>query len=150
MMNDFFMKRIFFLLLFFSLGCIANAQAEEYTVSGNIAFHAQGDIYIYLVTEDVFKTPFTGVQTLRVHIGPSETAQREIPFAFHNVEPGRYGIRCFQDENDNGKLDRGLGGPSEPWGMSWQTEHPRKWPRFSDISFDVEQNIFDVFIEVRK
>jgi uncharacterized protein (DUF2141 family) len=144
------MKRIFFILLFFSLGCLATAQTEKYTVAGKISFQAQGDIYIYLVTKDVFKTPFTGVQTLKVHIGPAEAAQKEIPFAFHNVKSGRYGIRCFQDENDNGKLDRGLGGPAEPWGMSWQTEKPRKWPRFCDISFDVEQNIFDIYIEVKK
>ena len=35
-------------------------------------------------------------------------------FAFHNVPEGIYGIRCFQDNNNNGKLDKDFFSPSEP------------------------------------
>jgi uncharacterized protein (DUF2141 family) len=39
--------------------------------------------------------------------------------SFGNVQPGRYAVIVFHDENDNGKLDRGLfGRPTEPYGFS--------------------------------
>ena len=47
------------------------------------------------------------------------------------------------------KLDRGLFGPSEPWGMSWQGEPKKGIPRFSDIAFYVDRNIENILIDTR-
>jgi len=37
-----------------------------------------------------------------------------MPFVFNDVKAGIYGIRCFQDQNNDGKLNIGMFGPSEP------------------------------------
>ena len=107
---------------------------------------SERDIYVYLVTEKDFKTPFTGTQTLRIAAVQGEKAGWEASFSFEEVKAGTYGIRCFQDLNRNGLLDRGIGGPGEPWGMSWQQGKPRKWPRFSHIVFDVYGDVTEMNI----
>jgi uncharacterized protein (DUF2141 family) len=126
----------------------AQGQGVTYTVSGKIIFDKKGDIYVYLVTEDDFNTPFTGIQSLVLTTTLQVSKKREVLFSFEQVEAGKYGIRCFQDVNGNGKLDRGLAGPKEPWGMSWQGDKPGKWPGFSHIEFDVKEDIHDVVIEL--
>jgi uncharacterized protein (DUF2141 family) len=37
--------------------------------------------------------------------GPEETRNRRISFRLDGIPAGMYGIRCFQDENGNAKLD---------------------------------------------
>ena len=39
-------------------------------------------------------------------------------FRFENLPAGRYAVVVFHDENDNGVIDHGLAGPSEPLGFS--------------------------------
>ena len=39
-------------------------------------------------------------------------------FHFDHVSPGRYALVVFHDKNDNGVIDHGLFGPSEPLGFS--------------------------------
>jgi uncharacterized protein (DUF2141 family) len=42
---------------------------------------------------------------------------------FSNLEPGRYAVIAFHDENGNGKLDKNfLGVPAEPYGFSNNVE----------------------------
>lgn len=124
------------------------AQLSKYTVEGKILFEGTGDIHIFLVTEERFKTPLEGLQELVLEIGPDEIRKKKAFFRLEGVEQGRYGIRCFQDVNGNGKLDKGLFGPSEPWGMSWQRKKPSGWPRFKGIAFEVNSNIRDIRIEL--
>jgi uncharacterized protein (DUF2141 family) len=66
-------------------------------------------------------------------------SSKKIAYEFLSVLGGTYGIRCFQDLNGNGKLDKGLFGPSEPWALSW-TVKKRFPPRFNDISFDLHED----------
>ena len=68
--------------------------------------------------------PFKGLRELVLKISPDEVQKKKVPFNFEGLQQGTYGVRCFQDVNGNGKLDKGLFGPSEPWGMSWQRESP--------------------------
>lgn len=68
--------------------------------------------------------PFKGLRELVLKISPDEVQKKKVPFKFEGLQQGTYGVRCFQDVNGNGKLDKGLFGPSEPWGMSWQRESP--------------------------
>ena len=70
-----------------------------------------------------------------------EIAENKVRFSFQNVEKGTYGIRCFQDLNGDGKLNKGMFGPSEPWGMSWKEEKVLRWPGFDKISFEVNSDI---------
>jgi len=124
-------------------------QEGGYTIAGSISFENTGNVYIYVVTEQIFSTPFTGIQKKIIAICQEDIKQGKISFRFDGIQPGIYGIRCFQDVNGNGKLDRGMFGPKEPWGMSWQGEKPAKCPSFKDISFDVTADITNMIIDVK-
>jgi uncharacterized protein (DUF2141 family) len=90
------------------------AQNTPFTIEGEIFFNDSGTIHIYLVTEKIFKKPFTSLQELVLEIGPVGINEVKIPFRFEGIKSGTYDIRCFQDVNGNGKLDRGFLRPSEP------------------------------------
>ena len=74
----------------------------------------------------------------------------EVLFEFTNVAPGTYGIRCFQDTNSNGKLDRGFFGAKEPWGMSLHGEEPKRIPYFKDYSFSINTDCLDLNITLKQ
>jgi hypothetical protein len=123
--------------------CSSLTAQQQYSVSGSVTYSGEGLIYIYLVDEEISKIPFTGIQTI---ILTPEKSAGTLPFIFSGIEAGAYGIRCYQDTNGNGELDRGLFGPKEPWGMSWQGQRPRKWPRWSNFSFEVVTNISGIAV----
>jgi uncharacterized protein (DUF2141 family) len=56
----------------------------------------------------------------------------------------------FIDTNGNEKVDRGLFGPSEPWGMSWQEKRVARIPRFKDIAFQLAGDIVGIEIDSRR
>lgn len=88
-----------------------------------------GCIYIFLIDEEHFEVPNSGLDTIIV-----EPGSKELEFEFRELEPGEYALRIFQDLNKNKQLDKGLFGPKEPWALSWRSEK-RFPPRFYDISF---------------
>ncbi|SFD48663.1 Uncharacterized conserved protein, DUF2141 family [Thiohalospira halophila DSM 15071] len=58
-------------------------------------------------------------------------------FAFEDLEPGRYAVIAYHDEDGDGGMDRFLGMiPTEPWGLSnnIQVSGP---PAFDDAAFDL-------------
>ena len=129
-------KRIIFLLLMIA-GQVASpaiqANDATYSVSGSIQHPGKGRIYVFLVDREGFKQPLTGLKIVVLDV--TETGVSN--FSFTGVPEGVYGIRCYQDINGNRKLDGGLFGPKEPWGMSWNAQRPLRWPRFDHISFRV-------------
>jgi len=142
-------KNITLLFLIALLISAASESSAQINIEGQIQFQKNGNIYVYLVDEAVFKTPFTGIQDTLIHIGEAERKKQMVAFTFKAVKPGTYGIRCFQDVNGNGKLDKGLFGPKEPWGMSWQKEKPAMWPKFKDIAFQAKSDIKGLKIQLR-
>lgn len=141
--------KLIFCIIIMSFANSMFAQSYEFTIEGEIHFQNTGNICVYLVTEDIFKEPFTGVQDSVIKIGQDEIDKKKVTFKFIGIQPGIYGIRCFQDVNGNGKLDKGMFGPKEPWGMSWQGEKPAKWPKFEHIAFEVKSDITDVKIDLK-
>jgi uncharacterized protein (DUF2141 family) len=73
----------------------------------------------------------------------------KVSFQFGEVPRGTYGIRCFQDVNENQKLDRGVFGPSEPWGVYRPKRPAFRGPQFEEISFVVDRDMVDVQVEVK-
>ena len=125
------------------------AGERTYIIEGKIQYSERGKIYVYLVNEKIFSTPLTGLQTMVLETTASGNSRNSARFRFQNVPPGSYGIRCFQDTNGNSKLDRGLFGPSEPWGMSWNSEKPSRWPRFENVAFQVHSDLPPIIIELQ-
>ena len=134
-----------FLLIILLTAIPIMGQAGQYRVSGSVLVNKAGILYIYLVDKDQFSIPFTGIKELRITL--EENQEQTVLFSFSNIPQGQYGIRVFVDTNGNGKLDRGLLGPSEPWGMSWQGEPKKGIPRFGDIAFNVDRDIQNLLID---
>ena len=132
------------------LGCATSTadaqQSERYEISGTIHHDQGGRIRCFLVDEETFRTPMTGLRSFE--LVPRE-ASGQLAFRIDDVPAGTYGLRCFQDTNDNGRLDRGAFGPSEPWGMSWNHGRSRGWPRFRHIAFELRGHRRDLNITLR-
>ena len=125
------------------------AQAEEFSVGGEITFQKTGDLYIGLVNEEEFggpkESPFRSV----LKVGREEIKKGRAPFLFLKVPRGTYAIRCFQDVNGNKKLDMGSFGPKEPWGTYRPKRPAFRGPKFEEISFTVDRDMTDIQIQVR-
>lgn len=137
---------IILLVLFFP--GVSFSSPKTYVIEGVIAFPQTGKIHVYLVDEKVFKTPLAGIQTIVIELAPKDLVNQIVSFSFQKVKSGTYGIRCFQDVNGDAKLNKGMFGPSEPWGMSWKDEKPAKWPSFKAIAFEVNADIKNIKIKL--
>ena len=113
------------------------------------AISRSGTVYIYLVDEEHSGIPLSGVLAT-VDPGRTETEDGYVSFSFSNLQQGIYGIRCFQDINGNGKLDRGLFGPTEPWGFSWNRQPPSGPPAFSDYCHQVTGVLKNIEIQLSR
>ena len=73
-----------------------------------------------------------------------------VSLIFKNVPPGRYSISCFQDVNDNGKIDLSfIGIPKEPYGFSNNVMGKFGPPSFDQMAFEVSDSDREVDIELR-
>ena len=130
---------------------VFNLHAEDgHKVSGRVLINEGGVLHVYLVDEDQFSAPFTGIKEIVISITPAHLESGSVQFSFQEIVSGHYGIRVFIDTNGNGKLDRGLLGPREPWGMSWQGKRISGIPHFEDIAFFLDEDIHDLVIDSRR
>ncbi len=131
------LKVVPFLFMLTTSSVVSESKAQETmnSIQGEIILgNAKGKVYIFLVDEKTFDVKLSGIDTLII-----QPISSILHFCFPKVKNGVYGIRCFQDLNNNGILDKGLFGPTEPYGFSWKSG--KKFPfNFSDISFTVNSN----------
>ena len=120
-------------------------------LSGKIYFESPqtGDLYIFIADEEAFKIPFSGIDRLIIPVGCGELEAGSIEFSLESIPRGTYCIRCYLDTNGDGKLNRGITGPSEPWGMSFKSERNRGIPQFDDVSFCLYDDKHDINIILR-
>ena len=119
----------------------AKAQPPSYKIHRKIRVpKLKGELYIFLVDKETFSTPFSGVDTIICNLDTGITT-----FRFNNVLPGEYAIRCFQDLNNNNKLDKRFFMPSEPWGFSWKNEKTIPFS-FKEVSFLVKRILISNYI----
>ena len=130
---------------------VVNLEAENnYKITGRVLINEEGVLYIYLVDEDQFSVPFTGIKEIVISITFVHLESGFVQFSFQGILSEYYGVRVFIDTNGNCKLDRGLLGPREPWGMSWQGKRISGIPKFKDIAFYLEEDIQDLVIDSRR
>lgn len=120
------------LLVFFLLSIISSAQ---FSVSGKIyPVNEKGDMYIFLIDESHFGKRFSGLRCKII-----QTEAKSVSFVFEELPEGEYALRCFLDTNKNGKLDKVMFKPVEPYGFSWK--HEVTFPfNFEDISFRLNKD----------
>jgi uncharacterized protein (DUF2141 family) len=139
-------------LLIVVLACctavFAGNAAWTHEVEGHCLVDREGILFVYVVDERGFASPLTGFRELSLPVGPIELTAGKVKFSL-TLPSGKFGIRCFLDLNGNGRLDRGLLGPSEPWGMSWNGLKRFGFPHFEDIVFVVDRDIRGLQIELR-
>jgi len=110
------------------------------SISGTCQVSRPGTLVVFIVDEKQFRVPMSGIKSQVSEIAASTSSIQAVPFTFR-VPAGRYALRCFLDTNGNRKLDRGLLGPMEPWGMSWQGKRLAGIPSFRDVSFQADHSI---------
>jgi uncharacterized protein (DUF2141 family) len=125
------------------------ADNQTFNIFGKVYFTHKKTIHIFLVDEEISKKPFIGIDTLIVTPNSVDIDNGYISYIFRNVRDGVYGIRCFQDMNGNKKLDEGLFGPDEPWGLSWNENKKDNWPSFKNFCFKVTCNTNSIDIKLK-
>ena len=130
---------IFALSALFTAGTVW-AGGNSCSVSGKIFIRENAAVYVFLVDEESSAKPFSGIHTVTIVPDSRDIAAGYVSYRFTALRPGTYGIRCYQDTNNNSRLDKGLFGPAEPWGLSWNTNSTSGWPAFRNFCFEVLDN----------
>ena len=74
-------------------------------------------------------------------IAVSKIDNERAEFTFSDLPPGRYAVNILHDENENGKIDKGLILPKEGIGFSnYEKIGLTNRPRFSKASFEHTSN----------
>jgi uncharacterized protein (DUF2141 family) len=69
---------------------------------------------------------------------------------FHfRIPVGRWALRAFEDENENGVLDMGHFGPKEPSGF-WRPFRVWRKPHFDDVATQVDHDTTDADVKLRR
>jgi uncharacterized protein (DUF2141 family) len=141
--------------LFFAIGLLYSIPfaEENYTLSGDVTFSEDGDIYICLLTKEGFR----GFQTPGHELTPQKCkvikmntdlkGAGKVSFKLDSVPKGTYCILALQDVNNNGKVDFEQYVISEPLG-SYKEGDPSLALRWDDIKFDLEKDITGIQIQM--
>jgi len=125
---------------------------ENYTISGEVAFKKDGDIYICLFTKDEYfdypKHNLLRPQCQRVKMNSDLKKAGKVSFTFDNIPKGTYCILTFQDVNMNQKADFEGWEILEPRGNYKEEVTPLHSLNWDEIKFDLEKNISDIKIQM--
>lgn len=125
----------------------------NHTISGEVSFKNDGDIYLCLDTVEKFAENYstrdyvsTGCQVIKINADLKKAGK--VAFMFVNVPKGIYGLIGFQDVNGNGKLDTENLMISEPFG-SYKEQGP-EWStfRWEEINFKLEGDILGINVQM--
>ena len=146
-------KKLVFLFIGFGL-VFGGASAEEtYTISGEVNFKYDADLYICLYTKEGWRdylTPgydFSSSQCRHIEMNPDLKKEGKISFRFESVPKGTYVIIAYQDTNGNGKVDFENYAISEPR-ASYKKVDPLASSIWDSMKFDLDKDITGVEIQM--
>jgi uncharacterized protein (DUF2141 family) len=132
-----------------------SAYAEEKcSISGQVTFSGQEDIYLSLYTIENFpqykKTLPPEPFVKRIKPSPEQIKAGRLSFTFSGVPKGTYCIVAFQDVDNNGTLTCDtwgqIGEPNcyykVPTGFSWGT------PNWNNVKFEVDKDISGIIMKL--
>ena len=146
-----FKKAILFLAVLLMVSSFAYAE-EKFTVSGEVSFQYDGDIYICLLTMEEFRD--FNIPRHKLSQSPCRVIQlntdlkkaRKVSFTFDNVAKGTYCVFTYQDVNMNGEVDFAGLFFNEPWGTYKETAHDKAiW---GTVKFDLGSDITGIKIRM--
>ena len=127
---------------------------ENYTLSGEVTFRKDGDIYICLLNMEGwrdFQNPRNELSQLKCQVIKMNADLKEakkVSFEFDNVPKGTYCIVALQDVNNNGKADFENYVISEPWGSYRNIEiGTGTGTTWDNVKFDLEKDITGIKIQ---
>ena len=142
------------ILVFF---CASSVQreaksGENWTISGDVTFQYDGDIYICLLTKKELHefvsrnhalSP-SECKLIRMNADLKKTGK--VSFKFESIPKGTYCIVTYQDANKNGIVDYEGLHMSESWGSYKENVHSNIiW---DNVKFDLEKDITGIKIEM--
>jgi uncharacterized protein (DUF2141 family) len=126
---------------------------EKFTVSGEVTFQHDGNIYICLLTMEEFRDFNISGHKLSespckvIHMNTALKKAGKVSFTFNNVAKGTYCVFTYQDVNMNREVDfEGLD-MIEPWG-SYKKPHIGMYPSWAKVKFDLEKDITGITIQM--
>ena len=126
---------------------------DNYTISGNVGFRYDGDIYICLLTSEKFAEFVTPGHELSqpeckyIRMNADLKKSKQVSFKFENITKGTYCIVSYQDENKNGKVDFENYWIKEPW-ATYKEGDPAITTQWDMIEFDIEESISGIKIQM--
>ena len=144
-----FKKAMLFLASFLLASTFAYAE-KQFTVSGEVTFQYDGNVYICLLTMEEFRD--FNIPGHELSQSPCKVIQMntdlkkvgKISFTFDNIPKGTYCVFTYQDVNMNGKTDFENYNLSEPWGS--YKENIQSMPGWGVVKFDLEKDITGIKI----
>ena len=121
---------------------------EKYSVSGEVYFQNDSDIYMNLVTRETFANrsePFPSPFGIYIKLTPEQRKAKKFPFKFKQIPKAIYIIVAFEDLNKNKKLDREGASPAEPYGTYKKFEFAPEWDK---VKFIVDKDITGIKINI--
>ena len=124
---------------------------ETYTISGDVAFQYDGDIYICLFTLEKyaeFQRPGYDLSASKcnyIKLNADLKKVEKVSFKFESIPKGTYCIVSYQDVNMNGKVDFENYRIKEPLGTYRDFEFGRTWDK---LKFDLEENMSGIKIQM--
>jgi uncharacterized protein (DUF2141 family) len=149
-----FKKAILFLAVPLMVSAFAYAE-EKFTVSGEVSFQHDGDIYICLLTAEEFvdfhrlRHKLSESPCKVIHMSTDLKKAGKVSFTFDNTAKGTYCVLAYQDVNMNGEVDHAGQPLNEPWGS--YKEPSQKAPGaavWGTVKFDLEKDITGIKIEM--
>lgn len=134
------MKTIIYAVVLMLGSLIYGQENSTITVAVNNATSDVGKMHFALYTKGSFMKKPDASATGIIKDGKTVVT-------FENIEPGVYAILCFQDKNENERMDFELNGmPKEPYGMS-NNEYLMGPPTWESTKFTVKDE--PLVIEIR-
>ena len=146
-----FTKAMLFLASFLLASGFAYAE-EKFTVSGEVTFQYDGDVYICLLSMEEFRDFIIPGHELSqspckvIQMNTDLKKVGKVSFTFDSLPKGTYCVFTYQDVNMNGKTDFKHVGLSEPWGS--YKENIYEAPNWGVVKFDLEKDITGIKIEM--
>jgi len=131
----------FLLLAAAALPSMASAATVEVRVSGVSA--GKGRVNVALCDKERFLKQCTYSGSVRAETAEAVVTVRDVP-------PGTWAVLAYQDENDNGKLDRNvIGIPSENYGFSRGARGKFGPPSFEDAAIEVRDGTANATVKLQ-